>query len=203
MRIKSTLNKADRRRRRPKCEQFLRLDIRALASKGLLQSGKDADLAIASHDTNHGALVRLVSKDEGIELFYEWADGSNKPPRISCFVQVERTTCHYGGNRPWFRCPRCDARRAVLLGFAQDGRFGCWGCMDLVYASQDERKVSRLWRKQATLESRLVDSYRKPRGMHWSTFAAIYKQLAVVRTSQEKLFCEGARSFLRTHSPSA
>src|SRR4051794_2909978 len=112
MRIKSTLDKADCRRRRPTREQFLCLDIRALARRGLLRSGKDIDLAITSHDANHGALVRLVTKDEGIELFYEWAAGNDKPLRISCLVQVERTSCHYGGNRPWFRCPRCDARRA-------------------------------------------------------------------------------------------
>lgn len=197
MRIKSTLDGAHRRRRRPKCEQFLRLDIRALTRQGLLQSGKDADLEMVSHDANHAAVVHLLTKDEGIELFYDLGDGSNKPPRITCFVRVERTSCRYGGSRPWFRCPRCDSRRAVLFGFASDGRFGCWSCIDVVYTSQDERKIERLWRRQAKLERSLVDGYRKPKSMRWSTFAEICKQHEAVLAKQNRLFCDGARTLMR------
>ena len=196
MRIKNTLDGSHRQRRRPKCEHFLRLDIRALARKGLLQSGKDADLLVASPDANRSAIVHLVAKDDGIDLLCESAD-SNKPLGTSCFVQVEHTSGRYGGVRPWFRCPRCGARRAVLLGFVNDGKFGCWGCMDVVYASQDDRKICRLWRKQAKLESKLVDGYRKPRGMHWSTFNEICKNLNAVCVRQDRLFCDGARKLLQ------
>jgi hypothetical protein len=196
VRIKNTLDGSRRRRRRPKCEQFLRLDIRALRD-GLLQSGKDADLPMVSPDANRSAIVRLAPNDDGIELFYEWADGSNKPLRISCFVQIDRTSGRYGGIQSWFRCPRCGARRAVLFGFADDGKFGCWGCMDVVYASQDERKMYRLWRKQAKLERELVDGFRRPAGMHWSSFATICKELDAVFARQERVFCDGARALMR------
>jgi len=30
-------------------------------------------------------------------------------------VPIERTRCHYGGMRPWFHCPRCQRRVAVLF----------------------------------------------------------------------------------------
>jgi hypothetical protein len=168
-----------------------------LAREGLLRPGAGADLSIASHVVGRSAIVRLVAEEESIRL-YAW--GSDQSVRLCCRVRVERTGCRYGGTRPWFRCPRCDSRRAVLFGFASDGRFGCWGCMDLVYASQDERKMSRLWRKQAILERKLVDGYRKPNGMHWRTFVEICKKLDSAFAKEERLFCDGARALMRRRS---
>lgn len=197
MRINNPLDGLCRRPSRPKCEQFLRLDIRALARRGFLRPGRHADLSIASHQARRSATIRLVVKGESIRLHYVCPSGSDKPLSICCHVRVERTSCRYGGTRPWFRCPRCRSRRAVLYGFASDGKFGCWGCMDVVYESQDARKMSRLWRRQAKLEAKLLDGYRKPKCMHWSTFMSVYKQLAAVRARQDRLFCDGGRALLR------
>lgn len=197
VRIDNPLDRTRRRRWRPKCEQFLRLDIRALARKCLLQPDRDAYLRLASHKDGQSAIVRLVTKGESIQLFYAWTGGSDKFLWTCCRVRVERTSCHYGGTRPWFRCPRCDARRAVLFGFAKDGRFGCWNCMDLVYASQDERKMCRLWRRQAKLEARLIEGYRRPKGMRWCTLAEIHRNLDDVHARQERLFSDGARVLMR------
>jgi hypothetical protein len=68
--------------------------------------------------------------------------------------------------------------------------------MDLVYGSQDERKMARLWRKQRKLELKLAERWRRPRGMHWGTFRTIATKLNATLERQERLFCAGARALL-------
>lgn len=186
-----------RPRWRPKCEQFLRLDIRALARKGLLSPGSSAYLPLTSHDAGQSATVRIVAEEDCIRVLYAWTSRGGKSASTCCHIQLERTSCHYGGARLWFRCPRCDSRRAILFGLAPYRSFGCWGCMDVVYASQDARKMCRLWRRQAKLEGLLVGGYRRPRGMHWRTLNHIYKCLDAVLSKQDRLFCDGARALMR------
>lgn len=193
MRIKSPSD-SRRKRWRLKCEQCIRLDVRELSRSSLLVPGTRTYLFLRASEGEHFALIRMQTRKKDIELSY--ARGL-KNERCVCSVPMERQRCHHGGERTWFRCPCCGSRRAVLFGFACDGKFGCRGCMDVVYASQDERKMHRLWRRQAKLERKLLDGYLRPPGMHWSTFAHTWRQLGVVFARQERLFCDGARAFLR------
>jgi hypothetical protein len=85
------------------------------------------------------------------------------------------TSCHYGGQRPWWRCPGCDRRVAVLYGAGE--RFLCRRCYDLVYPSQRESLADRAMRRgQKVLErlgwhgSLLAFDPEKPKGMHWKTY---------------------------------
>jgi len=99
-------------------------------------------------------------------------------------VALERTPCPYGGDRPWFRCPGCGARRAVLhcLG----GRFRCRSCHHLAYASTREGDADRAHRRAEKLRARLgggpAGCWRsipaKPAGMRWETFERLAGQLA-------------------------
>lgn len=52
-------------------------------------------------------------------------------------IPLERTTCHFGGVRPWFRCPEC-SRRCQTLFFT--GRWRCRLCGRLTY---DSRRMHR------------------------------------------------------------
>jgi hypothetical protein len=56
-------------------------------------------------------------------------------------VKIEWTRCHYGGERPWFRCPLCDTRRGRLHYVA--GAWACRVCCDLRYQSQRQRLPDR------------------------------------------------------------
>jgi hypothetical protein len=51
-------------------------------------------------------------------------------------IPVEWQACHFGGARPWFRCPVCDDR----VGAVYDGRsrdeYACRECQGLLYESQ-------------------------------------------------------------------
>jgi hypothetical protein len=56
-------------------------------------------------------------------------------------VPIEWTACRFGGERPWFRCPRCDARRGRLHYVA--GSWACRVCHNLRYKSQRQRLPDR------------------------------------------------------------
>jgi hypothetical protein len=51
-------------------------------------------------------------------------------------VPLEWTPCNFGGERPWFCCPRCDDRVGKLYKPPRRARFLCRDCHDLVYESQ-------------------------------------------------------------------
>lgn len=82
-------------------------------------------------------------------------------------IPLERTECHFGGTRPWFRCPGCNNRVAIL--FMHRRHFACRTCHDLVYASQSEDLLNRAWRMQDKIEEKLGPSHERPRGMHART----------------------------------
>jgi len=90
-------------------------------------------------------------------------------------IWFDRTPCHYGGNRKWFRCPECDRRVGLLYG--GDVLFLCRHCYRLPYASQGEGYPDRLSRKLDKISDKLqadeytvIDDLWKPKWMHWRTF---------------------------------
>jgi hypothetical protein len=69
-------------------------------------------------------------------------------------VPIAWEPVHYGGARPWFRCPRCSARRRFLR--VRDDRLGCVPCLNLVYRSRVVRwKTSRSLHRVRRLRARL------------------------------------------------
>jgi hypothetical protein len=112
-----------------------------------------------------------------VRLRYTWTPYGYDPIDLDYQVSIVRTPCHYGGSRPWFRCPRCGCRRAVLYGVASDGRFGCRHCMRLAYASEAESRADRINRRSQKLQSKLGENGEKPKGMRWQTFDRICAQL--------------------------
>jgi len=86
-------------------------------------------------------------------------------------VRIERTPCTFGHSRPWFACPACGHRVALL--YLRGVRFRCRNCHGLRYASQSEDVCGRSWRKQSKLEDRLGQHWSKPKGMHKATHARI------------------------------
>lgn len=97
-------------------------------------------------------------------------------------VNLEWTTCGFGGRRVWWRCPAvgCGRRVAVLYG----GRvFACRQCYRLAYRSQREAVDERATRRANTIRQRLGwepgilnGNGLKPKGMHWRTFERLQSQ---------------------------
>lgn len=165
---------------RRKCEQLLGLDIRKLARAGYFRAGVFARGRWQwtwSHSGEPSGNVGIESTYEQVRLTYTWTPYGSEPQSFDYPVRVVRTPCRYGGTRPWFQCPRCWDRRAVLYGVASDGKFGCRRCMRLAYASEAEDATGRLWRKQRGLEAKLGKNWARPKGMHQSTHKQILERI--------------------------
>ena len=141
-------------------ESLRRLDIRAMARADALVEGGGAwiwtDRACASFSLaadvltlRHSLLGRHVSQA----------------------VPILRTACLYGGTRPWFGCPHCGGRVAVLL--LRGGGFGCKRCVMASYTSQRESDVDRAARAKSKAVQRLDRVGLRPKGMHNTTYNAI------------------------------
>ncbi len=156
-----------------KAEHCLRLDVRDLARRGLLSSGGSfvwtwswAD----GHTERRSSSISITTAFDSIRLNFCIGDTP-----VQQRVDIDRTACNYGGARPWFRCPRCFGRVAVL--YLRSGRFGCRRCGQLVYSSQCEDALGRSWRLQRKLEARLGDNWARPKGMHEATRTKIMSKI--------------------------
>jgi hypothetical protein len=96
-------------------------------------------------------------------------------------VPITWTTCHLGGQRPWFICSAysdrryCGRRVAVLYGAGE--LFACRHCYGLAYASQQETPMHRGANQAQKIRIRLggsaslFDAFpEKPGRMHWRTY---------------------------------
>jgi hypothetical protein len=89
-------------------------------------------------------------------------------------IQIERMSCHFGGERFWFRCPYCESRRRVLYL----SRYGleCRGCLDLPYQVENETRDHRAMRRYRKFTQRYFDDdyilepyWPKPPWQRWRT----------------------------------
>lgn len=187
---------------RRKCEQLFGLDIRKLVRAGYIRPGAWARGSWQwtwSHSGEPSGNVGIEASYDQVRLTYTWTPYGSKPQALDYPVRIVRTPCRYGGTRPWFQCPRCWDRRAVLYGLANDGKFGCRRCMRLAYASEAEDLTGRLWRKQQRLEARLGKNWTRPKGMHHSTRERILEQIwdaEMRREEQLDLFMQRHRAWL-------
>jgi hypothetical protein len=109
-------------------------------------------------------------------------------------VSIETTSCNFGGERPWFRCPGlgCNERVGKLYYPPHSERFRCRHCHDPAYgssrATRNPRKSARL--RYERIHERLYPdadghhpgtngkmTIRKPKGMHWDTYEEIRADL--------------------------
>ena len=104
---------------------------------------------------------------------------------ISCSLSLDETPCNFGGHRPWFRCPQCGRRCALVYFAAPGGHYAGRKCLQLSYLSEAEDVTGRLWRKQSKLESRLGPDGEKPKGMHWRTWERIDRQIADIERRKD------------------
>jgi hypothetical protein len=147
------------------------LDVRWLAKNGGLTPNADCTLRWAS-----GASIGYGVDSHSVTLSYSYpfSDGRRG---IEQRIELDRTRCNYGGARPWFRCPRCWRRVAIIYLY---GWPSCRACARLVYPSQSEDECGRSWRRTRKLEDRLSGgasqwNWRRPRKMRRKTFERLVK----------------------------
>ena len=152
----------------PTTSDYRQIDIRRVAKASGLGS---AQQVLGTWHWDDGSFVSYRYERETIELQY-----SGNGEQIRYLVSLEKTNCHFGGSRYWFRCPdnRCGRRVAILYGAKY---FVCRKCLHLGYASQREDVSDRAVRKANQIRSRLgwrsgflSPNGPKPKGMHWKTY---------------------------------
>lgn len=168
-------------RTRETTDPLLCLDVRLLSRRGALEPGvwsttswtcRGEPSGDITHRAEAGALI-LDYRTKGARDA-EWRPVSER-------ITVDSTACHYGGARPWFLCPGCGRRRAVL--YSVGGHFRCRTCHDLAYSSTRETPADRALRRADTLRRKLADRPGlhhwppKPKGMHWRTYSRIMSQV--------------------------
>jgi len=88
-------------------------------------------------------LVRDGMVDRGDAGFVGTFDGADVD------VRLEWTPWQFGGRRPWFLCPACERRCALLYWIASGDRLGwrCRVCAELRYTSTREDELARAARR--------------------------------------------------------
>jgi hypothetical protein len=154
---------------------YRKLDIRRLSREGALAAGCDCSV---SWPGRRAPLAQLHIKASNGELRFSYGDraGKGRLREADLTVALVWTSCHYGGRRPWFRCPRGGCGRRVAILYA-DNDFACRHCRALVYDTQRVAPESRALDRAQRLRVRLGGSVdmtqpfpTRPKGMHFLTY---------------------------------
>src|SRR5680860_502757 len=146
---------------RTETDPLLWLDVRLLKRWGALEPGAVYFPAWTSRGKPSGNIVTRMSDDGScLTLDYKTRKPGEDWRDVEEPVWLDSTPCNYGGERPWFLCPGCNERRAVL--FSVGGRFRCRGCHKLAYSSTREDPHERAIRRCANLRRKLGGSWNQP-----------------------------------------
>jgi hypothetical protein len=154
------------------------MDVRRLCRERQLRSGLSFVVELTRYGQKAAEIDATIEANQ-LTLLYCYRHPTGEVQSVRCPVQVERSKCHYGGQRVWFRCPRegCGRRVAILYG---DVTFACRRCHRLTYRSQQasvsDRSLARAQaiRQQLGGTANMYDPFpEKPKGMHWQTYQTL------------------------------
>ena len=177
-------------------ESYRRLDIRYLHKNNLLRPGYSFTFSWSRGGENTGNIAIKVEFGY-LMLIYRYQGAGAEWQDVEERVTLDRTRCNYGGERPWFVCPGCGRRVAVLA--CVWGYFRCRTCQRLKYWSQLETDRDRAQRKVKKLRERLGEKeWLKPKGMHQKTFDRLWAKHneAILRSNELFLSAAWARKLL-------
>lgn len=98
-------------------------------------------------------------------------------------IPIAWTPCTYGGERPWFVCPRCSQRVAKL--YVRNHRILCRHCHGLAYWTTRKNSGVRAEARLLELHGRLGggntrgwdDAPPKPKRMRWMTYLGLKREI--------------------------
>ena len=145
-------------------------------------------------------LRRQGAQEPGCRGSVSWTDGSgdrrsvryllcqaglyltrpDSPPAASEFIPIVTLPAPFGGERHWFKCPRCSRRCRIIY---RAPSFRCRTCAGAQYRSKYESPAVNLSNARWRLRDKMIPSLKptshsgldekfpaKPKGMHWSTY---------------------------------
>ena len=156
-------------------EDSLPLDIRRLQCSGVLVPGTSFSWQWTVNDKPVASIQVRVEAQRVVLVYRHRRRGDDDWQSVEQPVCMDHTACTYGGVRPWWRCPSCGRRVAVLYGSGK--LYACRQCYQLAYSCQRETADDRAARRADTIRRRLGwrvgilnPSGGKPKGMRWRTF---------------------------------
>lgn len=154
-----------------KTSHYLRLDVRVLHRKALLTPGASFSWQWSRDGGQVASIGVRVMGSYSVHLDYQ---RSGNPEHVE--LDLQRTACHYGSTRPWFTCPRC-GRRVAIVYLANTP--GCRQCLRLHYPSQSDDTIGRSWGRTVKIlrklgQDGLHDVPHRPNGMRQATFARLW-----------------------------
>lgn len=176
-----------------KTGQFCRLDIGWMKRHGALKPGYMATWQWGKD----GLSAKLSTHADAVTVSYRFRFREGWKT-VSQEIKLERTPCHYGGERIWLRCPRCH-RRAVhiyLYGWPM-----CRQCARLVYPSQSEGESERSWRRSRKIERQLAPDGsewcvgERPKGMRQKTYDRLVEAYWAEESYRDELLCAFAMRY--------
>lgn len=157
------------------------LDVRRLVRDGYLKSG----MAFTWQWFRRGELVSSINlsvQSDRVWLTYQHQERGGEWQDMHYSVALDRTPCHLGGERVWWRCPARNCGRRVAVLYAGEV-FACRHCQKLAYPCQRETYDDRAARRAGVVRKRLKwepgilnGNGIKPKGMHWRTFWRLQAQ---------------------------
>jgi len=185
------------------------LDVRRLAREGLFHqscSGQfTAQTTTAAGVTSWSVELDVDLADGAVTIRHVVESARDGRQHVADRIRLAWTACHFGGRRPWFRCPTCWRRCALLYGTGRAGVFGwrCRTCSRLRHASTRENDLDRAMRRVRWIRRNVFrlpadhDAVRRPLdfrgwdpprpvGMHRTTYR---RRLAELRDAEHWLDC--------------
>src|SRR5262249_34895871 len=119
--------------------------------------------------------IAVTVENSSVTLWYKRrSSAGNGWTSEQLTVVFVRTECNYGGTRPWFLCPECGRRAAILYAAST---FACGKCQSLRYESQRRHRKWRLFKKALAIRAKLggsLDLFEpfpwRPKYMHWKKY---------------------------------
>ena len=186
-------NGAGRTGHKVKAEHLCRVDVREWARRGYLRGACAFSWSWQRGGEPAGSIGVRVHGPDALTLEYTATVGDVRR-NVAEKLALQCTPCAYGGARPWFKCPCC-ARRVAML-YLRGGRFACRLCKRVAYSSQSEDALDRLWRRQHKIEKRLGPNWQRPKGMRQRTYGRLWERLMDCETRREDALAVFAAQFL-------
>jgi len=173
-----------------KAEHLRRIDVRCWQREGILRPGCVGGWIWIDPDTGElRASIGYAVGDDAVRLNF----AINGEP-VAQRVPILHTGCTYGGTRPWFGCPQCGRRMAVL--FLAGRAFRCRHCARVVYLSQSLDEMDRAYLRQQKAKAKLNPDGTKPPRMHWATFERMRSFIDACEVRRNAAFLAMARRML-------
>ena len=158
------------------------LDIRKIARAGRLTPGSPFNWQWSRGSNVVASISLTVYTIASVTLDYRTRrNGEWQNKRYD--IKVDWTACNYGGERPWWLCPCCGRRVAVLWG---GGTYACRHCQQINYDSTRTAESSKPFDRAGKIRKRLgwVPGVAhgigdRPRGMHMKTYLRLLQQYNV------------------------